>query len=1295
MSEESTEHERVNLQAWATDQARVFQARRDLYVAQRDLHLHYISGVRRAHRADAREELRECPYPGLAEFGTEQSRWFFGRDEAIADLMVALSARFESGGLLAVVAPSGTGKSSLLKAGLLPAIRRGSLGIENSSQWPHVLFTPTARPLQELVERLQQEPGLMPTPEIEQDLTDPTRCANAVRDALRRRAERAGTADQRLVVVVDQFEELFTQCADEHTRRSFLDVLSALSNPGDDGEPPAALVVYGLRSDFYTQCVDHSELHASLQSDQVLIGPLSEEGLREAIECPAQDVGLEIEPGLVEILLRDLGRSRPTDPEDGAADLSGSGGYEAGRLPLLAHALRVAWHQKAGNVLTVDGYRAAGGIDHAITSTAEKCYRRLSSSEKRLTREVFMRLVKIGDGVPDVRRRLPRSDLLRMSSDAVAAAGVIDTFTEGRLLVQGQDVVEITHEALLSTWIRLRRWIDEDRTGHILRQRLEDSASDWLQNRRDTGTLYRGGRLEQALSLAASPGDGLLSADATAFVTASLRFQKRGVMVRRAVLSVLSVLALVASTTAFVAFQQRTEARTQRDVAISQRVMVEANRLRPFNAPLAAALDVAGHRRHADTNLRTHLFNDAGSLLFTSLVGKHKDAVSSVATSPGKGIIASSGFDRSLKVWRTAGEGAPRPLGSLNTGHENFVSHVSFNPDGNVLVSVSVDQVRLWDLSHPDQPSVLSWLDGDRAGSPGVARFSPDGRVLAIAGDDGTVTLWDVTDPVRPERISAPLTGHSKKINQLDFSPDGRTLATASNDETVRLWDVTDPVRPGSLGQPLTAHKEAVHAVAFGSGGVLASAGGDKTVRLWDMTDPGRPKQLGDPLTGHTDWIGTVAFSPDGSTLASGGADQTLRLWNVVVPRRSKPLGQPVIGHTGTVGSIAFLQDGRKLVSAGGLDRNVLLWSVPDTVISDHVGVVLSVAFSPDGETLVSAGMDRSLLFRNISNPYRPGPALRAPVAHSRGDDKAPEGVGKVQYGPDGRTLASVGTDGSVQFWDMGDVDHPHPAGFLLTRHAKDIKAIALSADLRMAACSFKDGSVRLWDISDPAHPEVLGHAGAKKAPPYKPGSLTLPFHRVVWGLKFSPDGRFLAGIGPDKALRVWNTSDPARPRPVGRPLNHSGGVQALQFSPDGRTLASVSGDNRLRLWAPGNPNRVRQLNRPLPFHGVYSMAFSPDGHTLASAGIDHTVRLWDVGDPARPGPIGRPLVGHSDSAYAVAFSPDGETLASAGLDKTVRLWGLDAEKAARRICAATGRTLTERKWEELFPGIDFVEPCH
>ncbi|MFI9813481.1 WD40 repeat domain-containing protein [Saccharothrix variisporea] len=1186
MSEEGGD---VHQRAEVSGQGRVVQAGRDLYHAERDQHV-YLGDGPHGRRRTTGPVVEDCPYPGLAAFDADQARWFFGRDDVVAELLARLDRRLTTGGIQVVVAPSGAGKSSLLRAGLLPALARSAL--PGSSRWSGVVFTPTAEPLEAWGRHV--------------------------------------TGDER-IVVVDQFEELFTLCADEAERRAFVAALAESAGK--------ALVVVGVRADFYAACVDHPPLRAALQDAPLVVGALTEAQLREAILHPAHDVGLEVEPGLVELLLRELGAT------------TGSG-YEAGRLPLLAHALRACWQQRSGATLTVQGYRDTGGIGRAIAVTAEQVYEALSDDDRRRARSLFLRLVKIGD--EDTRRRLTGTD--------PDARDVVEAFTQARLLTRAQDTVEITHEALLRHWPRLREWIDADRSGRLVHQELEDTAGAWALRGRDPSLLYRGSRLDAALEWAGTAAPGDLDAVAGEFLLASKRARRRDARRRTAVVAVLAVLALVASTVAVVAYQQQGDARRQRDLATYHRVLAEADRLRDVDVSLSAQLTLVAHRMRPDDRTRTRLIGAANATLATPLPTHD---VLAMALSPDGRTLVTGGGDHTVRLWDVSDPFYPGPLGAPMTGHTAIVSSVAFSPDGRRIASGAEDRtVRLWDLNGTAHDVLTGHTDDVRA-----VAFSPDGRTLASGGDDDSIRLWDVSDPARP-RSAGVTAAHTDDVRALAFSPDG-ALLVSGGDDAVRLWRPSDPLTP--VGTPLS-HGSAVGAVAVSPDGrTLATGSADDTIRLFDLVDPGRPRYVRQ-LTGHTSGVRDLAFSRDGQTLASGGYDAKARLWSVGRPEAAAALGPPLAGHANTITAVALSPDGRTLFT-GGTDSSVRLWHRTGLLTAAHAGTVWSLAFSPDGRTLASAGRDRAVRLWDVSSSARP-----APRGAITGDSAAGARPASVAFHPDGRTIAVGGEDHTVRLWDVSG--EPTPLGDPLTGHTDIVRAVTFTRDGRLLASVDDQGVVRLWDVATPTSPRLLA-----TQPPRLEG--------ILLSVAFSPDSRLLATGGTNTGVPLWSVADPAHPAPAPTLSGHTNAALSVAFSPDGRTLASVGGDRTVRLWDVSDPARPTALGQPLTGHGdtVWSVAFSPDGRTLVTGGADRSVRLWDVSRPADAKPVGDPLLGHSDFVHRVAFSPDGHTVASAGVDRSVLLWELDVERDVERICAATRTALDTASWQRYVTG-EYDPPC-
>ncbi len=1149
--------ESARLEAHASGQAHIHQA-------GRDLHQHYQDDVQSGRRAEPGTATSICPYPGLAAFGHEYAQWFFGRDQLTKALIGRLSQRLRTGGIQAVVSSSGAGKSSLLHAGLLPELAGDAL--PGSSRWATMVFTPTAQPLGALATRIATFTRADPAAVADTLTADPRQAVAILDAALHDRADGEGSRTQ-LVVVVDQFEELFTLCTDEQERRAFVELLGQLAGPGPGAGTdarPVGLVVVGIRADFYPACVDYPHLRTAVQDNPVTVGPMSDTQLREAILRPALDVGLDVEPGLVELMLRDLG-----DPALATGmGMGGIPGNEAGRLPLLAHALRATWQQRHGHILTVHSYQTTGGIHRAVAITAKQVFDALDADSQAAAQTMFLRLVKVGDGTEDTRRRMARTDLLR-GLEPRSALPVLEAFTQHRLLTQDRDTVEITHEALLHAWPRLRQWIDTDRAGNLTRQQLEDATTTWDRNRRDTSVLYRGNRLAAAGEWAARHRDDVqLSPRVHEFLAASSHRENSATRLRRTVLIVLSVLALLTSTGAVVAVQQNGIARGERDTALFKWITAEAARLRSTDVSLAAQLDLTAYSmRPENQDVVTALRITQNAVLSTSLT-KHTDIVRSVAFSPDRRTLASAGNDETVWLWDLTDPADPRPLGQPLTGHTDRVNAVAFSPQGGILVSGSSDNtVRLWNTADPAHPAPLGEPLTGHTGWVSSVVFSPDGHTLASASADQTVKLWDLTDPAHPRPLGQLPIGYPGTAGSVAFSPDGRTLASPGSDHTVQLWNLTEPNHPSPSAQPFSGHTKSVNSVAFSPNGrVLASTGDDGQVRLWDLTNPTQPGSLGEPLIIGNTSLSTVTFSPDGNTLAYTGSDRIVQLLNLRNPRSPYPLGLPLTGHTNVVWSVAFSPDGRTLASAGA-DRTVRLWDIPDTFLTGHTGIITSVAFSPDDRTLATGSADQTVRLWDMTAAHPQ--ALGQPLTGHEGN------VNSVAFSPDGHTLASASDDKTVRLWDVTNRAHPQALGQPLDQPDL-VSSLAFRGDGHTLASGSADDTVWLWDVTDPAHPQALGQP--------------LTGHEgLVWTVAFRPDGNTLASASNDETVRLWDVTDPAHARALGQPLTgDTGGSRRWRSAPTGRrwpasTLTTLCGCGTSGTWPTPPPWATPSPGTPAP----------------------------------------------------------------------------------------------------------------
>ncbi|WP_427164519.1 helix-turn-helix domain-containing protein [Streptomyces sp. C1-1] len=1168
-----------------------------------------------------------CPYRGLAAFTPQDAAWFFGRERATAALVERVFQRV-GGGPLLLVAPSGAGKSSLLNAGLVPALRRpGGFPMPGADRWPVIALTPTAHPLDELLERATKVLG------SDLDLTA-ARLADrpeALLDAVRARSDDAPPGPDgrrpppvRPVLLVDQFEELFTLCSDEDERRTFVRVLRAVSTC-----PDPAVVVLGVRADFSGRCLELPELVPLFTEGLFVLLPMSVAELRESITRPAELAGVTLEPGLVPLLLRDAGlRDEPA----GASGASTPDDTPSGALPLISHALLATWQQREDTTLTVAGYERTGGIQGAIARTAETVFAQLYPAEQKSIRRILSRLVQVSDdGTVATRRRTGRSTLMEELGDAGAASDALDAFVRARLITVDRDTVEITHEALLHAWPRLRDWIHADRAGLLIHQQLAHAAAEWEREHRDPSALYRGTRLDTARSWADELDTrGRLGPREQTFLLASqaeedLRrsMTRRQTRLKQALFVVLAVLLGLAVTAGGLAYQQRSSALAQERVARSQALAAQSTSLAGGQPEASMLLAEEAYRTDPTPEARGALLSTQAQAFSARLVGHH-GPVNAVAFAPGGRLLATAEAYGTVQLRRTADR---RTTATLTV--PGRVRSVAFSPDGRTLAATSTDgPVRIWDTAdHRLRTLLPAATDGAHA-----LAFDPRGRTLAVAADDGTVQLWDA-DGDHPAPVR--LVGHTGRVNTLAYAPDGRTLASGGSDRTVRLWD-TDRARQLAV---LKGHTDEVLGVAFAPDGrSVASGGVDRTVRLWDVAT----HRVTAKLTGHSDDVNAVAYTPDGTTVVSAGGDGTTRLWDVRTGRPAAILA----GHTDYVMSVAVNSTGTTLAT-GGFDQSVVLWDLRGPVLAARPFTEVSqAAYSPDGRLLASADADHTVRLWDVAR-HR---ILRTFTGHR-------ESVFSVAFAPDGRTLASAGSDGTVRLWDIPT----HRALATLTGHTGDVFSVVFAPDGRTLASGGADRTVRLWDVATHRQLAVLaGHTD------------------YVNDVAFSPDGRTLAGAGDDLTVRLWDT---AGHRLLATLTGHTGAVRGVAFSPDGATLASSGNDGTVRLW----DVRHRRLEASLTGHtgSVRGIAFSPDGRLLASSGSDRTVRLWDV-TGRRPWAT---LTGHTNAVWGVAFAPDGRTVASSSNDGTVRLWDLDLGARLARICRLR-RAIGPQERKALMPGL-------
>jgi WD40 repeat protein/transcriptional regulator with XRE-family HTH domain len=1063
------------------------------------------------------------PYRGLATFEEQDAGWFFGREAAAIALLDRMSRLLECPGLLVVSGASGAGKSSLLRAGVLSRIRADGLeAAPEAASWPCVLFTPTGAPLDELALRvallagtdaaavrrgLAADPGGFALTARQAALAGPPGPAGAPDD---RPAWRDQLRPGRLLLVVDQFEELFTQCAEEGQRRAFIAALHAAATAGHGpDQAPAALVVLGVRADFEARCADYPQLADPVQ-DRYLVTAMTERQLRMAITEPAKKAGSTADDDLTGLLLTEVCTGQPRT-------------FGAGMLPLLSHALDQAWRSRTGKTLSLADYERTGGIDGAVAASAERAYDGLTPAQQAAARQVFLRLTATSSDGADSADRVTRTELTAgKSPDEVRdVEAVLEAFAAERLLTLAAGTVELSHEALLTAWPLLRdTWLADTHAERIVRSGLHTTAAEWARQSRDPSYLYSGSLLQAAADTAARIGadparHAPLSQTERDFLHASSHAHRRTVRRRQAVIAGLLALTLVAATAAGIAVR---------------------------NAATATRNAASAERQHAIA-LSRQLAAESLNVDGTNPVAARRLAVAAWAVSPTS--QAASAITTLLAEQQQQG---------MLPADPTSVSAVAFSPDGTRLASADADgTVRLWNPA-TRRPIGVTLHASARNGVWGVA-FSPDGTRLASGGGDGTVRLWN---PATGRPIGKPLqaTSAAYGVSAVAFSPDGTRLASADGDGTVRLWN---PATGRSIGEPLQAGSGPLGdagGVAFSPDGErLASGGGDGTVRLWNPAT-GRTVRVLQTGSGAVGGVYGVAFSRDGKQLASGGADGTVQLWD---PATGRPVGEP-LQATSTlngVSAVAFSPGGTRLASAagnlldraaGGGDGTVRLWN-PATGLPVgapiQTGFGLSgVAFSRDGTRLASADGDGTV---RLWNPHT-GQLVGAPIKTGSG----PNGLTGVAFSPDGTLLATADADGTVRLWKTA-TGRPVGATLHATSARYLVNGVAFSPDGTRLASADGDGTVRLWNP----------HTGRPVGKPLH--ATSNPLYGAP-GVAFSPDGTLLASADADYGVRLWN---PATGQPVGGPIPVSaqtGSADMVAFSPDG-TLASGGPDGTVRLW--------------------------------------------------------------------------------------------------------------------------------
>lgn len=1113
------------------------------------------------------------PYRGLESYGVRDAAWFVGREHFVDQLQAGVAGLFDEDGprLVTLVGASGTGKSSLLRAGLM-----ARLAMEGVTP---VLLAPGGDPKRSLEIALAR-----------------------FRPDTRKR-----------LVVVDQLEEVFADRITPETRAEFLTSLVDLAGK------PATVVVTALRADFYGHAVEEPTLLPLLSSKQVLVGPMDEESLRRVVVEPARRAGATVEPELVELVIRDL------SPRGGPP--------EASALPMMSHALLATWKHARNARLSVSDYVAVGGVAGAVQRTAEQVYGSLDEEGRSTARWLFSQLVNVDEEGVVTRRRIENSDLDGGESLPQViesfVAGRILTATDHTLEISHE--VLLTAWPRLGEWLaadrdvlRLRRrvslaaqsWDDHGREPDgLLRGGLLEMAKPLAEDRTPLNALER-----------------TFVAESLAHVEEDERHRRRRTVGLRSLFAIVAVLAVVASLLSLYlaraihqADQEREAAEDARNRALSRQVATQAQRLHDSAPALGMQLALAAYELAPTVEARSGLLGVTGERLVSRLIGP--EGMMRAVVSPTGGLVATANADGVVRFWSDPGEGPAELVSEFETPERGELYAAAFSPNGRLFAAAGASGVvTVLNLRDPEEPEVWSApLEGPETAVQGLA-FGPYGRTLYAATSDPSLMSWKLQRGSRavPLRTVAPFSGSAQSVA---VSSTG-LVAAGSADGLVRVWRAGRtslvPVYKVSVGGATNF----VHSVAFSPDGELLAAGAkDKRVRVWDA-DTG--KLVTDRLGGFTSWVNSVAFSRDGRSLAAGASGGTVRAWRTgsweleheltgptnFTSVEYAPSGDRLL--TGSIDGIArtYRLDGPQLppfgdnvwgiaaptagdliyVGVGSADPQIARLDVGDPLAPEVLQPLLApdsagtldgvVGVSPDGRTVAGGTSTGRVVVWTVDESG--SPTLSVVL------NTADELIENISFAQDGASFAASSDDGTTTVYSLDDGGRPAK----LARLEIDSLAmgVALSPDSSLLAVGGADSRVHLWRLEG-AEPEPLGTLEG--------------FDNYVPAAVFSPDGTTLAAGSADGTVRLWDVTDPTAPEPRGEPLvGATDTVFGIAFDESGEQLAAASADGILWLWSMDGDGGTLEARIPVGGRGVYQALFRPSGRVFAG-GAEGRVGSW------------------------------------------------------------------------------------
>jgi len=1149
-------------------------------------------------------DLGICPYVGLKPFQLEHSAYFYGRQQLTQKLIAELYQR----SFLALVGASGSGKSSVVQAGIMAQLQQGKQ-LPGSEQWRICYFRPGEHPLTSLTQHLvsSQEQQNQLEGLLYQGVEGLVRWLRSYPEPM-------------VVLVVDQFEELFT-LANPIERSQFLELLLGAINYARD----RVKLIITLRVDFMTHCLDFSELATLLQQASFFVPPnLSEQDYRNVIIKPAESVGLQVESRLVEVLLQEIGTA-------------------TGKLPLLEFVLEQLWEYRQQGTLTLEAYQQQiGGLEGALEKKANAVYENLDPHARDCAQWIFLALTQVGENIADTSRQISKQDLIVGKYPQALVERTLQELVKANLVVVDsemtnygeasrsrganqisepedlsefplQTTIEIAHDILIHNWSTLRWWLEQNRNRLQLQRQLEQAARLWQQHHQNSDYLWQGARLAQAEEIYIKETDEL-SETVQQFIEAGLaqrdaeqRQAQRRLRRAQAAAATISLLGIVAMVVGGLAYWQRQKALINQVETLnaSAGALYESEQpLKGLEKSLKAQQqlsNIAFPPKHLPIKIASTLQDLLHRTQARNLLTGHTKAVSAVDVSSDGELIASASWDGTIRLWQSNGK-----LLTTLKDHQSKVMDVAFHPNGHKLVSASSDGTfKLWDRNG----TLLKTTSTEQQLSK--IRFSPDGKSLVTAAKDGTITFWDENGNQQEQFVA-----HEKGVDSIGFSPEGQFLASGSaQSSTVKIWQPD-----GTLAETLKGYEAGVGDISFSPNGeLLAVTGLSGKIKVHNMDDS---SQFQLPI--QEEPVTSVGFAPDGKTLISGAQAGTINYW--ALEKNSTSPIKTLTAHQDTVRDVSFFPNPNVMVSASE-DQTLRTWQLPQTV-KRHQGDIYSIAVDPKRDRAASAGSNHTIQLWTFQ-----GMVNQKPKTVLKGHSKS---IKTLSFSSNGDYLASGSADETIKIWHPTQQTTPVQT---LKAHNDIVNSVDFSPTGEMLASGSNDGTIRLWHINGELHKTLSAHQGG------------------VSSVDFASHRNHFASGGYDGKIKIWQTDGTLQQVLKAQ----DSAITAIAFSSDGNLVASAGTDHTIQLWSNG------ELIKTLAGHRQYitNLSFHPKENILASGSVDETIKLWN----RKTGELLASLEGQGKPIRSVRFSSNGKTLIAGGKEGSLKQWQFDLTALREQGC--------------------------